>query len=448
MRRRDALKWLMASPWLRVSAQNERFDVIVVGAGVAGLACARALRAQGMKVVVLEARNRVGGRVWTDRSWPGAPVDLGAQWIHGINGNPIWTLAKDLGLNTKRTNYGSSICYESDGRERTSAVEETLAERFERLLDAVRSEASRRRRDGLADGSLREVMDRVMAGWNPSSLDRQRLEHLIVTEIEHEFATEVSDLGLLGWDSDGAFSGPDVVFPAGYAAIPEALARAVDLRLGQVVRSIEHGNSGVRVTTASGVFAANRVVVTLPLGVLKAGAVSFQPALPARKLEAIRKLGMGVLDKLVLRFDRAFWDRAEVLQSVSESRGEWAEMLNWHAVTDQPILTLFNAGRVASTLESLPDTQIVAKAMQVLRTVYGNVPMPQASRFTRWARDPFALGAYSFMAVGATPADREALAEPVGNTVFFAGEATSTEHPATVHGAYLSGLREAKRVRG
>ncbi|NJN93924.1 MAG: FAD-dependent oxidoreductase [Anaerolineales bacterium] len=170
--------------------------------------------------------------------------------------------------------------------------------------------------------------------------------------------------------------------------------------------------------------------------------------MPASKTAAIRRLGMGLLNKTYLRFPEAFWDdEHDLLGYIGERKGEWAEWLNIYKYTGQPILLGFNAGRYGRQIEKLSDEQIVGAAMNTLRAIYGNdVPDPTASLITRWASDPLAGGSYSYLPPGATEADREALAEPVAERLFFAGEATASDYPATVHGALLSGRRAAAEI--
>ncbi|MCB0158048.1 MAG: FAD-dependent oxidoreductase, partial [Caldilineaceae bacterium] len=187
---------------------------------------------------------------------------------------------------------------------------------------------------------------------------------------------------------------------------------------------------------------------TLPLGVLQQGAVSFAPALPRAKQDAIHALGSGLLNKAWLRFPHAFWPREpEMINYVPATPGRWAEWLNLYHYTGEPILLGFNAGSYGSTLEAWTDAAIIADAMDVLRTIYGpQIPAPDDWQITRWASDPLALGAYSYYAVGTDRATRRALAAPVAGRLFFAGEATSQDHPSTVHGAYMSGVRAAEEI--
>jgi monoamine oxidase len=195
-------------------------------------------------------------------------------------------------------------------------------------------------------------------------------------------------------------------------------------------------------------FTAEKAIITLPLGVLKQGSIRFDPPLPADKQAAINKIGMGLLNKVYLRFPEVFWDEeSDWISHVSLAKGEWAEFLNIYKYTGRPILVAFNAGRFGRTTESWSDETIVTAVTEVLRTLYGTgIPAPEAWQITRWAGDPLAGGSYSYLAPGSRPRDRDTLAAPLSNLLFFAGEATSKEYPSTVHGAYLSGRRAAEEV--
>ena len=156
---------------------------------------------------------------------------------------------------------------------------------------------------------------------------------------------------------------------------------------------------------------------------------------------------MGVLDKAVLRFSRAFWPEAANFAYLSSTPGEWPAFVNLHAALGVPYLMGFAAGSWAREMEGRPEGEVRARVVEILRAMFGSrTPEPEAFLRTRWAHDPFTLGSYSFVPVGSGPDDRRALAEPVEERLFFAGEATSPDYPATVHGAFLSGVREAQRI--
>jgi monoamine oxidase len=423
-------------------------SIIVIGAGVAGISAASSLKEKGYKVIVLEGRSRIGGRVWTDTSWKDNSLDMGASWIHGTKGNPITELVQKFNIVTAKTNYDSSQLYDQNGQPVSDSLEENIEKRFETILEKVKKYRLQLEKSEGKDISLQTAFEREIAKLNLSNTELRQLNYSINAVIEHDYAADASDLSLLSWDEDERFGGGDVLFPKGYDQIVKNLAEGLDIRLNQAVKKVEYNNQGVKVTTNSATFEADKVIITLPLGVLKKGTVEFSPALPGKKQAAIKALGMGILNKVYLRFPKVFWDKEpHLLGYISSKKGEWAEILNIYKYTGQPILLAFNAGEYAWKLEKLSDKQIIDEAMKMLRKIYGNnIPNPEASLITRWGQDPFSFGSYSHIKINASSEDYKTLAAPVDNRLFFAGEATSHQHPGTVHGAFLSGQREAKRI--
>ncbi|HEU5302488.1 MAG TPA: FAD-dependent oxidoreductase [Acidimicrobiia bacterium] len=343
--------------------------VVVVGAGVAGLAAARSLHRRGYEVVVLEARDRIGGRVVTDARL-GLPLDLGASWIHGIHGNPIAALARDHDVPTAVTDYENGIVYGPDG----SPLSRRATRNLERTLRYFANEIEDPREELDDDISLGAAIDAVVArdgDWTPREL--LGLDYSVNTTIEHEYAGDVHELSLFWWDAGSGFDGSDVLFPeTGYRWLPRLLAEGLDVRTGRVVTQVAWDAAGVSVVANGEAVPGAHVVVTLPLGVLQAGAVEFVPALPAPNRRAIERLGMGVLDKLWLRFPRVFWDPdVDLFGYVSSVKGRWNEWYDFSRVTGEPILLGFNAATYARDLETRSDADVVADAMDVLRTIYG-----------------------------------------------------------------------------
>jgi monoamine oxidase len=424
--------------------------VLVIGAGIAGLGASRMLHDSGYAVTVLEARDRIGGRIWTDRSWESIPIDLGASWIHGIDGNPIWDLVGQLGIDTAVTDYDQYWLYGPDGALYEDDAQNAITERFDDLLAALDELREAMRAAGELDISLAEGIARVLPGLDLTTDELRELNYAIDATVEHEYAADTSRLSLYYWDADSEVFDDDVIFPGGYDQIATSLADGLDIRTGAVVSRIQHGESGIRVTTGVGAFDADYAIVTTPLGVLRHGDVQFDPPLPPDKQGAIERLDMGLLSKVWLRFPQAFWDAdAQFIGRVPAERGAWVEWLNLSAFTGVPVLAGFNAGEFAWRLEEQTDEEIIAGAMDALRSIYGDgIPEPDAWLMSRWGSDPLARGAYSFIPVGASPGDRLVLGQPVGFRLLFAGEATSPDNAGTVHGAYLSGVREAARLMG
>jgi monoamine oxidase len=437
-----------AAPLLSATAAD-RVDVLVVGAGVAGLAAARALKKQNRSVLVLEARDRIGGRVWTDRSLKNAPIELGAAWIHSFTKkNPLMDLTREHQIKTVPSNYESEDIYGESGKEVGDGEIKRAEALYRKLLNEVKQERTKLRMDKGQDIPLQAAFDRVAERAKLSQEQLHMLNFEINTQIENEYGASASDLSLLNYDADVDVEGRNVLIPQGYDQVLRVLSAGLDIRLQQVVKQVHYDKDGVTVVTDRGTFQAASAIMTLPLGVLQAGRVEFRPALPDRKLTAIRKLGMGVFNKVCLRFPQVFWPkRWEFLGYIAATKGRWSEWLNLAKTMDQPVLVGYNVAGFGRSLEQKPKKEVVSEALGVLRKIFGKKVMePEGWLVTRWAADPYAGGSYSYLPPGATTEDRKALAEPVGGKLYFAGEATSAGHAATVHGALLSGEREAERI--
>lgn len=425
-------------------ANSSKANILVIGAGIAGLAAARELQNNGFKVTILEGRDRIGGRIYTDRSL-GYAIDLGASWIHGIQNNPIGKLAKDSNIKILRTDYDNGELYSINGR----PVNENQLSQAESLSEDIIEQAKALAERLDKDISVAEAIKRVLKKQQLTAAQQKLVEWQLNSNIVVETGTDMSDLSIQEWDEDEAFGGDDFLFPNGYDQIIEILAKNLDIKLKQNVQEVNYTESGVTVKTNQGSFSADAVVITLPLGILKADKVKFSPALPSQKTTAIQRLAMGVLNKVVLKFPKPFWEKEyDLIGVMSEEKKDFSEFVNLYKYNSAPILVGLTGGSFARSLESLSEKEIAEKTMKLLTRIYGkNIPNPEKILRTQWSQDKFAFGSYSYVPVGATMAARDALAKPVNKRLFFAGEATSRDYPATVHGAFLSGLREAKNIK-
>lgn len=563
--------------------------VIVIGAGISGLAAAQQLQQFGMDVIVLEARDRVGGRIATFRK-NNFLADLGAMAVTGIWGNPITILSHQTGMEMAPIKQACPL-HGAGGKPVPKHKDEMVEREFNRLLEStsylshqldfnyagnnpvslgqalewviklqekhvkekqvshLNSVIKMQQKIIENQNRITELTDEIKAlklkqkvlldkkkenrlsendpkfieqefelrvtvkDWNNafkeierlnqkeieleealkeletnppsdvylSSNDRQILDWHFAN-LEFANATPLNNLSLKHWDQDDDFEfiGNHTTVKNGYSCVPIALTEGLDIRVNTAVKNIKYFAGGVEVTAenlktnnTSVTYKADLVLCTLTLGVLKVATsplstnqinrVLFEPPLPDWKQAAIQRLGFGNLNKVILCFDRIFWDPTTNLfghvGSTTASRGEL--FLFW-SIYQSPVLLALVAGQSAAIMENVSDDVIVGRCIAVLKGIFGNsaVPQPKETVVTRWRADPWARGSYSFVSVGSSGSDYDLLAAPVTPPnkttnsenekemprLFFAGEHTIRNYPATVHGAFLSGLREAGRI--
>ncbi len=399
-------------------------DIVVIGAGAAGIAAARALREAGRSFRVLEARARVGGRAFTDHAGPGRiPFDAGAAYVHYADRNPWVALAGELGVPLqKHRGWGGGAAFKGGQRLDAAATAErmeargALWEMFENWQDT----GARSLGELVADAPplIREAALRF--GQQAIGEEPERID--------------LADLLSL-WE------GPDCIVPGGYGALVERAAEGLPVELSTPVRGINWDGRGVAVETPRGTVRAGAAIVTVPVGVLKAGAIGFTPALPAATLDALGGMRMGALSKVALAFDgeRFGWPSpSDFVQAI----GTGLTFELWPFSRDIVLATI--GGDAARALMAPGEDAAVAATLDVFAGIVGGKARAHftGGRIAAWMHDEWSLGSYSVVEPGRAGV-REALAQPVGGRLFFAGEATAGPGAMTVGGATLEGRRAA-----
>jgi polyamine oxidase len=318
-------------------------SVIIIGAGFAGLAAARMLVDGGREVIVLEARDRLGGRAHTVALGDTA-ADLGASWVHGVGGNAVAELAAKAGSALLPFDYGRAVGGDDDALEQIG-----------QLYDAALT------------GSAPH--ERPLSDLLPDTLT-PALQWALATEISGEFGADADELSMAALDEGVEQRGGDALIDGGYSALVDHLARGTDIRLRWVVSGIEHDTSGVTVRSVDGlVIRADSAILTVPLGVLQSGAITIVPPLASVAEAALGALGSGLLDKLWLSFDEVFWNpEAAIIHWIDpDDPGLWGFWVNGYAAYGTPSLCAFVAGDQARIMAARTDREVVESAMSALR---------------------------------------------------------------------------------
>jgi monoamine oxidase len=401
-------------------------DIVVIGAGAAGIAAARRIQAANRKVIVVEASSQIGGRCLTDTASFEAPFDRGARWLHNPDTNPMIKLARDAGLDIHAAPLGQKIRI---GRRnaRAGETEEFLAAlvRANRAID----DASR----GRADVSCASVLPKDMGDWAGTA------EFVLGANATGKDLKDVSAIDKARAQERNAAIG----CRQGLGTLIAKLGEQVPISLSTPASHLTWSGRDVTVETPSGRIAARAAIITVSSNVLTASNIKFTPELPKRQLDAAAKLSLGSYDHIALQLPGNPFGLARDDVVIEQSNSTRTALL-FANIGSSSLCSIDVAGSFGRDLAGQGEKAMVAFAVEWLTKLFGSevAAAVKKSSATRWNAAPFALGAMSSAAPGAQPS-RKILTEPIG-CMFLAGEATHETLWGTVDGAWESGERAAE----
>lgn len=359
----------------RFPAEQSKPSVIVIGAGLAGLAAARQLLSFGFKVTVLEGRKRAGGRVYTKKMEGGnrtAAADLGGSVLTGTLGNPLGILARQLSYTLHKIRDKCPL-YRVDGKPVDAVLDQKVEMAFNRLLEKA-SKLRQLMGEVSQDVSLGAALETFRQVYGDAVTEEElSLFNWHLANLEYANAGLLSKLSLAFWDQDDPYDmgGDHCFLPGGNGRLVQALVENVSILYEKTVHTIRYGSEGVQVLAGGQVFEGDMALCTVPLGVLKNGSIKFIPELPQRKLDSIKRLGFGLLNKVAMLFPHVFWgtdlDTFGHLSYESSNRGEFFLFYSYATVAGGALLIALVAGEAAHKFETMPPTDAVTKVLQILK---------------------------------------------------------------------------------
>ncbi len=419
---------LVSSTLLRRAAAASEPDVVIIGAGAAGLAAAKQLAALGLRFKLIEARDRIGGRAYTETRTFGIPYDQGCHWLHSASKNPWVKYGKANGFDlyeapTRQAFYvGNRLATKAEQRKSRNTLTE--------ITSAV-SRAGRKGRDVspasviTPKGPWASYATNTLGPWS--------------------MGKDMDRFSCKDWYS--GTGGEDWFCEQGFGSLIAHYGRDVPVELGTVATKIGWNRSGVTVETTRGTISARAVIVTVPNGVLAAEKIRFDPRLPREKLESFHDVSMGHYNHIAMLFTEDIFGAGEdvniAYQSVTDRSVGILSNVNGDALS-----MAYTGGSHAEELEKAGVEAVVDFGLQEVSKMLGSKVKDKfiKGNYTQWGLDPFSLGAYASAEPGHTLL-RRVLRQPVGNRIFFAGEACHRSMWATAAGAHLSGREVARNVK-
>jgi len=416
------------------------YDTLIIGAGAAGLAAGRRLHDAGQKILLLEARDRIGGRVWTDNTFADFPIEYGAELIHGEH-TVTQALVREAGLSTLPAPRKPNLQWGTeDGAKLLADLPPEQQKTIQALLTAyaqLPTEANLATDEALADYLYRH-------GFNPGEME---IADVLFAQTCCASIKTLSCADLVREMMVDKAGAEEFRIAEGYGMFLESYSTDLPIQLNTPVRTIRRTPESVAVLTDRSTLDASRVLITVPVSVLQAQRIAFEPRLSPSKQAAVTAFRTEPATKLLYRFSEPLWDESLVYMAHTGLAARW-----WTPGYSRPgaaAICCFVTANRATQIDAMNEHEALQLGLEELATLLGRTDLQEkcmdAKRIS-WAQDPYALGGYAHLLPGAAAA-RPILAQPEGNQLFFAGEATAYEtNPQTVHGAIESGWRAADEI--
>ncbi len=429
---------------------NSPHPILIIGAGIAGLACAKKLHEAGENVVVLEARKRIGGRIHSVKKGS-YTFDLGASWIHGIENNPIWEITQKAKISTTVFNYMDSRYYHQDGQVFSNLEKQELEDYIEKVNQLLSTSQHHSAFD-----AINEII--ATLEYSGTVFSNNQLKSLLFSFFERlandPFATDLPQLSTHYEKYEGYFEGDEVIFPEGYHQVIESIAENIDIQTDIEILKINLKDNHVElIDQHNKCYLGSRVIVAVPLGILKKNKISFSPPLPADYIHSIRNIGFGSFNKVFLEFTEPLpFTLHQASESISDfywHDGHWFNILNLTKIYHKPIYLMLFGGTQSEYIDHATDDDVWNFIYTGLNQTFSNIPKTTKNIIiTRWGADQQSYGSFSFPTPLHSPQLVETLKQPIENRLFFIGEHCSSKYTGTVHGAYLSGQEASDKIMG
>lgn len=411
--------------------------IVVVGAGIAGLAAARHLKDAGHEVVVVEARDRIGGRIFTDFGM-GSPVELGAMLLPKATDNPLVALAAKYALAVKEVLPDQVTLFDKAGTlvspEQWTVFTDENAKLFKKLSKSLGKQVD--------DPAMRKTLSAFLEGMElPDGYGDYLNWRFAVEEMTRGVALDQISTK---WSDPVQLESPRFVFAGGFSKLLDKLAQGLDIHLGQKVRIVKEAEGRVSVLSLDETFEGDFLILALPLGVLRANEIRIEPDPSHAKKTAMQKLGIGEASKVVLRYEKVSWPRDKPFIGHMGNAQGFPQLTNMAFFNGRPIIVATFGGAASAALKA-GEEALVAEIQALLKKSFKNMPDPVETKVMHWAGEKFTKGAFSYLPAGGDIEMRDYLARPEGR-IYYAGEATMRQGAGTVKGAYASGIRAAEWI--